>query len=153
MHKTLFKKIASESFKNGYNCAQSVISAFGPELGLSRELAIKMTTGFGAGVNHSGNTCGAVIGAYLVIGLKYGIDVPSDKEGKETTRELLDKFSEKFRESYPSLLCKDILGADVSKPDELEALRKEDKFASFCPHVVEVAATIVEEILDENYSK
>ena len=153
MHKAMFKKIASESFKNGYNCAQSLVSAFGPELGLSRELAIKMTTGLGAGINHSGNTCGAVIGAYLVIGLKYGIDEPNDKKGKEKTKELLDKFSDRFRESYPSLLCKDILGADVSKPDELELLRKEDKFANYCPHVVEIAAAIVEEILDENYTK
>ena len=112
-----------------------------------------MTTGLGAGINHSGNICGAVIGAYLVLGLKYGIDVPTDIKGKEKMRELLDKFSEKFRESYPSLLCKDILGADVSKPDELEILRKKDKFANFCPHVVEIAAAIVEEFLDENNTK
>lgn len=151
MHKALFKKIASESFKNGYNCAQSIISAFGPELGLSRELGLRMTTGLGAGVNHSGNTCGAVLGAYLVIGLKYGIERPSDKKGKEKTREILDRFSKRFMETYPSLMCRDILGADVSKPEELEILRKEDKFDSFCPHVVEVAAAIVEELLDENY--
>lgn len=153
MHKALYKKIASESFKNGYNCAQSIVSAFGPELGLSRELALKMATGLGAGINYSGHTCGAVIGAYLVIGLKHGIDKHSDKEGKEKTREILDRFSEKFKESYPSLLCKDILGADVSKPEELKMLRNEDKFANLCSHVVEVAAAIVEELLDENYAR
>jgi C_GCAxxG_C_C family probable redox protein len=153
MHKALYKKIASESFKNGYNCAQSLLSAFGPELGLSRELALKMTTGLGAGVNYSGNTCGAVIGAFLVLGLKNGIDKPHDKKGKERTREVLEKFISKFRESYPSLLCREILGADVSKPEELELLRKEDKFSNYCPHVVEVAAAIVEELLDKNYSE
>jgi C_GCAxxG_C_C family probable redox protein len=151
MHKALYKKIASESFKNGYNCAQSVVSAFGPELGLSRELGLKMTTGMGAGINYSGNTCGAVAGAFLVLGLKYGIDNSSDKLGKEKTRVVIDKFSEKFLETYPSLLCRDILGADVSKPEELEVLRKEDKFNTFCPHVVEVAAAILEELLDVNF--
>jgi C_GCAxxG_C_C family probable redox protein len=153
MHKTLYNKIASESFKNGYNCAQSLISAFGPELGLSRELALKMATGLGAGVNYSGNTCGAVLGAFLVIGLKFGIEKPNDKKEKDKTREILDKFSEKFRETYPSLLCREILGADVSKPLELEALRKKGKFTDFCPHVVEVAAAIVEDLLDENYTE
>lgn len=148
MHKALYKKIASESFKNGYNCAQSIVSAFGPELGLSRELGLKMTTGLGAGVNYSGNTCGAVVGAFLVLGLKHGIDNSSDKIGKEKTREVLDLFSEKFKETYPSLKCKDILGADVSKPEELEFLRKENKFNEFCPYVVEVAAAILEELLD-----
>lgn len=151
MHKALFKKIASESFKNGYNCAQSIVSAFGPELGLSRELGLKMATGLGAGINYSGNTCGAVVGAFLVLGLKYGIDNSSDTVGKEKTRKILDRFSERFKETYPSLKCKDILGADVSRPEELELLRAENKFADFCPHVVEIAATIVEELLDEKY--
>ena len=94
-----------------------------------------------------------MLGAFLVIGLRHGIDKPTDKRGKEKTREILDRFSEKFQETYPTLKCKDILGADVSKPEELEALRKEEKFTNFCPHVVEVAAAIVEELLNENYSE
>jgi C_GCAxxG_C_C family probable redox protein len=152
MHKALYKKIAAESYKNGFNCAQSVLSAFGPGMGLSRELALKMTTGLGAGINYSGNICGAVLGAYLVIGLKLGIDKPKDKTGKEKTRETLDKFSEKFQETYPSLHCRDIIGADVRDPQDLERLRKEGTFNKICPHVVEIAASIVEEILNENYS-
>lgn len=152
MHKALYKKIASESFKNGYNCAQSLLSSFGPEFGLSRDMALRMTTGLGAGINYSGNICGAVLGAFMILGLKYGIDIPSDTTGKEKTREMLDNFSRKFKETYPSLKCKEILGADVSKPKELERLRKENKFIDFCPHVVEIAAAIVEELLDENYS-
>lgn len=83
-------KIAYETFTNGFNCAQSVISAFAPELGISRELSLKLATGLGAGVNYNGNTCGAILGAYVILGLNYGVDKPGDEEGKKKFRELAD---------------------------------------------------------------
>ena len=65
-------EVAMEKFVAGYNCAQSVLYAFGPELGLDGEISLKLATGLGAGMGRRGEVCGAVTGGILALGLKYG---------------------------------------------------------------------------------
>jgi len=138
-----------ELFLEGYNCAQSIVTAFGSELGLKEKDALKLATGLGAGINYQGQTCGAVVGSYIILGLRYGIDQARDQEGKARLRMILNKFSEEFTNEYKSLNCKDILGKDVSKDDELEELRKNNVFRELCPRVVKTASNIVEKLLKE----
>ena len=46
-------------FLKGYNCSQSVVAAFAPQLGLSEEMALRMSAGFGAGIGRMREVCGA----------------------------------------------------------------------------------------------
>ncbi|AFS79180.1 putative redox-active protein, CGCAxxGCC motif family [Gottschalkia acidurici 9a] len=61
--------IALELFNEGYNCAQAVLSAFDEEIGLDRKTAIKISCEYGAGMA-KGGTCGAVMGALMVLEFK-----------------------------------------------------------------------------------
>jgi C_GCAxxG_C_C family probable redox protein len=140
---------AVELFLEGYNCAQSIVANYGFELGLKEKDALKLATGLGAGINYHGQTCGAVLGSYIVLGLRYGIDQARDQEGKARLRMILDAFSEKFIKEYKSLNCKDILGMDVSREDELEELRRKNVFRELYPQVVRTAASILEKLLKE----
>jgi C_GCAxxG_C_C family probable redox protein len=63
---------AVSSFKEGFNCSQSVFSTYSRLFGLNHEVALKIAQGFGGGFARMGQTCGAVTGAFMVIGLKYG---------------------------------------------------------------------------------
>jgi C_GCAxxG_C_C family probable redox protein len=63
---------AEACFSNGFNCCQSVLSTYGKGLGLGEREALKIASGFGAGIAYMGDICGAVTGAFMVIGLKYG---------------------------------------------------------------------------------
>ncbi len=63
---------AAARFKEGFSCSQAVVSSFAGDLGLGNDTAYKIPCGFGAGIARTGNTCGAVAGAVMVIGLKYG---------------------------------------------------------------------------------
>ena len=76
---------AVECFNNSFNCSQAILSTYGPEFDLSENIALKLATGFGAGVSYTGNLCGAVSGALMVIGLKYGRYKADDKNAKEKT--------------------------------------------------------------------
>ncbi|WP_242975830.1 C-GCAxxG-C-C family protein [Desulfosporosinus sp. FKB] len=64
--------IAVDCFLSGFNCAQAVFSTYSNDLGLTMEMAKKIACGFGAGMGYIGETCGAVTGALMLIGLKYG---------------------------------------------------------------------------------
>ena len=141
---------AVQSFIDGYNCAQSIVSTFSEELGIKEKQALKMATGLGAGVNYQGKTCGAVLGAFIVLGLKYGVENADDQEGKLKLRQLLDQFSEDFTREHDSLECKGILGLDLSKEEELDELREKNAFKEVCPKVVETAARIIDRMLKES---
>ena len=69
---------AEQCFRSGFTCSAAVFSAFSEELGLDTDTARKIACGFGGGISHTGNICGAVSGAIMAIGLKYGKTVEGD---------------------------------------------------------------------------
>lgn len=65
-------EMAIELFLKGFNCSQSVVYGFREEIGLTDDAALKMTSGFGAGMGRKGELCGAVTGGILVLGMRHG---------------------------------------------------------------------------------
>ncbi len=95
-----------------------------------------------------GETCGAVTGALMVIGLKYGQTISEDKAAKEKSYELVRQFAERFKvRNRGCLTCRDLLGADISTPEGMQKLREKQAFTTLCPKFVRDAAEIVEELL------
>lgn len=142
-------KLARETFKNGYNCAQSVLATFGPALGIERDASLKMASGLGSGGNYNGKICGAVMGAFIVLGLKYGSSKAFDKETRDALKLKLDTFSDLFRKKHGSIICNDLLHADISNPIELQKLRDNNVFETVCPKLVEDAADLIDMFLSE----
>ena len=140
-------KIACECFSNGFNCAQSIISTFGPGLGVSRELSLKLATGLGAGGNYNGKICGAVMGAFIILGLKYGSDKANDTERKNILRSKLDNFTRDFKKQYSTIECNELVDADISNPEELQRLRANQVFQKLCSKIVHDVANLIEDVL------
>jgi C_GCAxxG_C_C family probable redox protein len=126
-----------------YNCAQTIFSLFAPEFGLDTETALKIASGFGSGMNR-GETCGAVTGAYMVLGLKSG-HATSNQEDKARTRDLIIKFNDLFLQEHSSLSCKELLGYDLSLPGQKVKASEAGVFQSRCPLFLRTAARILEE--------
>ena len=74
---------AYQCFMGRFTCSAAVFSTFSAELGLDPNTAKKIACGFGAGVSKTGNICGAVSGAIMVIGLKYGKTEAGDDAATE----------------------------------------------------------------------
>ena len=127
------------------NCCQSVLSIYGPRFGLDRELAIKLASGFGGGIGHQGETCGAVTGAIMAIGLKYGGVL--DEDSTEKLYGLIAKYLEKFKARHGSTHCRELLDCDITTPQGLQVARDQGLFEKLCPNFVRTSAEILEEIL------
>ena len=125
-----------------YNCAQSVFSSFADEVGLDEKTALKLSSGFGGGMACA-ETCGAVAGSYLVIGLKHGHH-STDVLEKNNTKELIRKFNAHFTAKHGSLICKELIGCDISTPEGQVKAKEKDAFNEFCPHFVATACDILE---------
>jgi C_GCAxxG_C_C family probable redox protein len=138
---------ALASFRNGFTCSSAVFSAFSDELGLDGDTAKKIACGFGAGISRTGNICGAVSGATMVIGLKYGKTRQGDDAATEKTRALVREFMQEFLERHGSVCCTELLGYDLSIPDQYEKARDSRLFVTKCPQLVGDAAAILEKIL------
>jgi C_GCAxxG_C_C family probable redox protein len=100
-------------FDSGFNCAQSVLGAFGPGLGLERETALKMGATFGGGVAHTGRMCGVVTGALMVIGLKRGSAKPRGGLRRMLLVRASKKFMERFGRDHGSIYCNELRGYKV----------------------------------------
>lgn len=134
-------EIAKEKFQC-YNCCQSVLISFSEELGLREGTALKLTSGFGGGMG-MGETCGAVTGAYMVLGLK---NTPSEtiQETKAKIKAMVKEFNHKFIEKHGSLKCKDLIGYDLSIPEEAEMASAENVFDTICPGLVSSSVEILD---------
>ena len=74
---------AVSCLKQGFSCSQAIVAAFAPSLGLDRDTALKIASGFGSGMGRLAETCGAVTGAFMILGLKLGSPT-TDRQAKET---------------------------------------------------------------------
>ena len=61
---------ATQLFKSGYNCSQSVVAAFADIYGFTEEQALRMAASFGGGIGRMRETCGAACGMFLLAGLE-----------------------------------------------------------------------------------
>ncbi len=135
-------KLVDSYFPEKMNCAQTILSLHAEELGLDTETTQKIASGFAGGMACA-ETCGAVTGAYMVIGMKHG-HASSLPEEKLATKEKIMHFNELFIAQHGSLKCKTLVGHDISSPEGLEAARKEAAFANRCPEFLKTACTILE---------
>ncbi|NLI97029.1 C_GCAxxG_C_C family protein [bacterium] len=139
---------ASESlFKEGFSCSQAVFAAFAPELELDKETALKIASSFGGGMAQMGEVCGAVTGALMALGLKYGRTKARDIETKMRNYELVQEFFKRFKERHSSIICKELLGLDMSVPEERTLIHERKLTATECPKFVETAARILENLM------
>ncbi len=134
-------------FREGFNCSQAILSTYGGEFGLERETALKAAAAFGGGMGGLGEVCGAVTGALVVIGLKYGYTEAKDKETKAKTYARARDFACRFRSHSGSLLCRELLGCDLATAEGMETARRKGLFTELCPRFVLAAAEILEDVL------
>ncbi|MBN2135044.1 MAG: C_GCAxxG_C_C family protein [Acidobacteria bacterium] len=131
----------------GYACSQSVFAAFADSMGLDVETALKIAAPFGGGIARNAGICGAVTGAIMAIGLKYGNYTQGDDEAKSLTYEKVNLFLKKFKEKYGTSICKELLGHDISTPEGLEYVNSHPEFHEKCTAIVKETAEILEEII------
>jgi C_GCAxxG_C_C family probable redox protein len=136
---------AVELFRDGCACSQAILAVYGPPLGLSRETAMRVAAGFAGGMR-LGETCGAVTGAIMVLGLRHATENCQTPAARAEVYARVVEFARRFRERTGSLVCRELLGCDISTPDGMKQAQERDLFKTACPKFVEDAATILEQM-------
>ncbi len=124
-----------------------MLSTYGTRFGLDRETALKVSGAFGGGMGRMGGTCGAVTGAFMVIGLKHGKIQEGDDGAREKTYEMVEEFTRRFRARNKSIICRELLGHELNTPEGMQAVTEKKLFLTFCPGLIQSASEILEDIL------
>ena len=137
---------AQAYFLEGYNCAQSVLLAFAPDLGLTNDEAARMASSFGGGMGRLREVCGALSASFLILGLREGYSSPSDDEAKARQYARVQEIAAQFRAIHGTILCRDLLGYDLADPKQEQAARDSGKLIDYCPTPVLAALDILGEL-------
>ena len=131
-------------FQQGFTCSQAVLSVFAQEFGLDRDLALRISQGFGAGITYTDDICGALSSAIMVIGLRYGRIRADDVAAKEKTYAVVGEFLKEFKARHGSIACTGLLGYNLSDPQQVAEVKKNKVVMARCPAFVRDAVKLVE---------
>ncbi len=135
-----------EAFGRGFDCGQVVFAWAGPKLGYTKKQALRLAAGFGGGM-FAGDACGAVTGAVIALGARYGHCKPADIEGKEDIKRKVAAFRAGFCQKMGATQCREILGYDISLPHERQIVLDKGLMRQCCPLAVATAIGLLEELL------
>jgi C_GCAxxG_C_C family probable redox protein len=135
-----------DTFRAGFNCAQAVLKPFAEAYGLDGKTSHRIASVFGGGMARMQETCGAVTGAFMAIGLKYGFTTSSDQEQKKLVAQKGKKFADLFRKEFGALACRELLGCDFNTAEGNKKHVEENQRELICTNLVKRAAEIVESL-------
>lgn len=136
-------------FLKGYNCSQSVVAAFAPQLGLTEEMALRLSAGFGAGIGRMREVCGAFCGVVTVLSMVYAD--PTDPKDKSRMYALVQQAAEQYRaRNGGSIICRELLAKAGAAPAGGTAA--EDRTADYykkrpCPELCRLCADLCTEFI------
>ena len=142
------KEQIADLFMKGQDCSQVVLSHYADELGIPYDKANRLAAAFGGG-SGIGETCGAVIGALMVIGMRYGHSGPDDMEHRDALIAKRSEFIDKWKAVRGSCMCRDLLEDDISTPEGFSRIIESGKLFSLCPEFVLEAIEILDGIVSE----
>lgn len=141
------KEKAEELLQQQYHCSQALFGAFAGDFGLDLKTAFKVSTCFGAGMRQGG-TCGCITAALMILGMGIGFYDSQDREqeryGNKMTEEFIHRFTEKMNHR---VYCRDILGKDITIPEEMAEIRQQGLILKNCPNVMQISIELLEELL------
>ena len=140
---------ALHSFYNGMNCSQSVLTAYADHLKFDPEMALSVSAGFGGGMGKMQKTCGAVTGAFMVLGIYNSKKHADNIDARDATNEMVQRFTHYFKALYGSLECKTILDCDFSTNEGEKRFVDKDMKKNICSKCISSSVKLIELITKE----
>lgn len=119
-----------------YNCAEAALLALCQAWGISSDAVPRIATGFGAGVGRHGLICGALAGAVMAIGLRFGSPDPTEADKRKLITGYVSQLINRFRDSFTDTDCRELIGCDLSTPQGAKKAKEEKVRTQKCRHFV-----------------
>ncbi len=141
------KEKAIQSFRAGYNCAQAVVTAYSDKCDFDKELSAALSCGFGAGMGRMQDTCGAVTGGFMVIGVYSYRKLSDPAERKEFAYPLIREFNRRFIEHHNSTSCRSLLNCDLLTDEGRQYIKDHNLHETVCEKCILTSVDIINDML------
>lgn len=144
----IYSEKAANNFREGYNCAQSVLLAFANKVGLKEDEALKLASSFGGGMGRLREVCGAVSAMFMIAGILKGYTEPNNDVVKADHYKLIQDLAAEFKLKHGTIICRELLGLDVTEFSPIPSARTDEYYKERpCEEFIRCAAEIIEEEL------
>lgn len=144
----IYSEKAANNFREGYNCAQSVLLAFANKVGLKEDEALKLASSFGGGMGRLREVCGAVSAMFIIAGILKGYTEPNNDIVKANHYKLIQDLAAEFKLKHGTIICRELLGLDGTEFSPIPSARTDEYYKERpCEEFIKCAAEIVEEDL------
>lgn len=142
---------AQAYFTEGYNCSQAVAMAYADLIGMDETMLARAMSSFGGGMGRMREVCGAVSGMSFAAGVLYGYAEPTaaGQQEKAAHYARIQELAGAFREVNGSIVCRELLGLDISGSDDPTPKKRTPEYYKKrpCGQLVALAATILEDYI------
>jgi len=139
---------STEYHQQGFNCCESTLMGLGDYLGKTCQLFPRLATGFGGGLGHTGNVCGAITGSIMALGIKFGRDQANDKKTRDDLYLLVEHFINDVKKELGAIDCIDLIGVPMNTEEGLSEYRKKNLNLK-CREFINTISQIAIEYLDQ----
>jgi len=146
--KKMSRADTANKLHESYNCAQSVLTAFAEDLGMDKSQALAVSVGFGGGMGRTQETCGAVTGALMTMGLASGFKEGDTREKINAVYPKVRSFIDEFTRKYGTVKCRDLIGCNLLT-DEGQKYFKEHNLKENCQGYIRFCSEQLEKYLKE----
>ena len=144
----IYSEKAANNFREGYNCAQSVLLAFANKVGLKEDEALKLASSFGGGMGRLREVCGAVSAMFMIAGILKGYTEPNNDIVKANHYKLIQDLAAEFKLKHGTIICRELLGLDGTEFSPIPSARTKEYYKERpCEEFIKCAAEIIEEEL------
>jgi C_GCAxxG_C_C family probable redox protein len=147
MKKSIEEK-AIESFRDGLNCSQAVVTSFAETLNFDSNMAEIVSCGFGGGMGRLGETCGAVTGSYMALGIFNCKKFKNNSDRKEATYAMVQEFSKKFLQINGSTDCKALIKCDLKTEEGQKYAKENNLFGTVCEKCIKDSIKLVNQLIE-----
>jgi len=124
------------------SCSQAIFAGYSEHLGkVDHDTSMKIASAFSGGIARSGNVCGALTGALMALGLKYGDDKDENK-----VNEVAVKLLDEFESLHGTTICRELIDHDLITGEDVKQAFDTGAFDN-CPKFVEDVTVILDRLL------
>jgi C_GCAxxG_C_C family probable redox protein len=137
--------LAESYAESGFLCSESVLLSLCDHLQISSDLVPRIATGFGAGIGGQGLVCGAISGAVIALGIKFGRDQPEKKGYKPYW--FAAEFLKRFRRDWRCWTCHELTGCNLTTDAGRKKYDDNKLWETRCRKLIATASGIAYDII------
>jgi C_GCAxxG_C_C family probable redox protein len=138
---------AIRTFRSGLNCSQAVLTAYSEEMKFDNNMALSVSVGFGGGMGKLQETCGAVTGSFMVLGIFNCKKLTDNKDRKEAAYSMIQKFSQEFKQINGTTDCLELLKCDLKTEEGNRFAKENNLFGTVCEKCISDSVRIINKLI------